>query len=267
MNMDIDQIRARWYASLYEQQENQTDDVEFLLAFLGGAPLNILEVCCGGGRILVPLARAGHTAVGFDRDEAMLARIPAKAAGLANLRHYRAGALDSDWGQGFDAVILAGNILINIETNGDYRQAQELFIRKAAAALKDGGLLYFDFNLFAHPERFFGSGKESTYFAGADEHGIRGRVISCSEGYDPLTQMAYSRGRIELDLPNGERDIRATRSAKHIPTLENIHGWLAAAGFAVREQYGDYERNPIGETTNRAIIAACKNPGGAITIQ
>lgn len=30
---------------------------------------NILEVACGGGRILVPLAQAGYKMTGFDFDE------------------------------------------------------------------------------------------------------------------------------------------------------------------------------------------------------
>ena len=70
--MDIDFYRKHWYADIYEQQENQTNDVKYILSTIGAAPKRVLEIACGGGRILEPLARAGHNVTGFDTDEAML---------------------------------------------------------------------------------------------------------------------------------------------------------------------------------------------------
>ena len=65
--MNRDFIAKHWYASVYEQFENQTRDVEFLLNFLHknttGETQKILEVACGGGRICVPLAQAGYNIV------------------------------------------------------------------------------------------------------------------------------------------------------------------------------------------------------------
>ena len=75
--MDRKFIAKHWYADVYEQFENQTNDVDFLLKVLSentNTPQNILEVACGGGRICVPLAQAGHTVTGFDKDEHMLLR-------------------------------------------------------------------------------------------------------------------------------------------------------------------------------------------------
>ena len=47
-------------------------------------------------------------------------------------------------------------------------------------------------------------------------------------------------------------------TVKHFASLEEIHDWLAASGLVIEEEYGDYARSPIGETTNRAIIWARK---------
>ena len=71
--MDKKFFLEHWYAEIYEQQENQTMDVDFMINLFSGRSLNILEVCCGGGRISIPLAQAGHVVTGFDYDEAMLA--------------------------------------------------------------------------------------------------------------------------------------------------------------------------------------------------
>jgi hypothetical protein len=68
----------------------------------------------------------------------MLLRCRPKAQGLS-LRVYRADAAIEGWGEGFDLVVLAGNLLINIETQMDYKAAQALFVQKAAKARRRAG--------------------------------------------------------------------------------------------------------------------------------
>lgn len=256
--MDMNKIKSHWYAYIYDQQENQTYDVELMLQILGDKPKNILEVCCGGGRILVPLAKAGHNVVGFDRDEDMMSQMQKKITGLTNIRFYKANAIGSDWGRDYDVVVLAGNIMINIETDMDYQEAQALFIQKAADALKTGGYIYLDFDLHAHPEEIFNSTSERVHFDGTDDTGVYGRYIGCPGSYDIETQMTSGKSRTELRLPNGETYTFEKKSAKHIPTLQNVHDWLESSGFAIEQEYGGHNKGPIGETTHRAIIYAKK---------
>lgn len=257
--MNINQIKNHWYAYIYDQQENQTYDVELMLEIFGKEPKKILEVCCGGGRILVPLAKAGHEACGIDMDEDMMSMIPAKTAGMKNIRYRKADALTDDWGKDYDIIVQAGNIMINIETAGDYKQAQQTFIRKAAEALKHCGYLYLDFDLSAYPERVFNSTGERVHFEGYDDTGVYGKYIGCGGTFDSITQMTDGKSRTELTLPNGETHIFEKKSAKHIPTLSQVHEWLDNLGFVIEQEYGDYERNSIGETTHRAIIYAKKS--------
>ena len=133
--MNDHDIIANWYAEVYDQCVTETCDAEFLLRVLGPKPLRVLEAACGTGRILIPIAQAGHDATGFDRNDAMLSRIVAKAAGLENLAWRKADALAEPWGEGFDAVILAGNLLINIETEGDYAEAQRPALPRLETAI------------------------------------------------------------------------------------------------------------------------------------
>ena len=232
--------------------------MELILSILGQKSMNILEVCCGTGRILVPLAKAGHDVVGFDRDEDMLSMLPPKIAGMPNIRYYKADALYSDWGAGYDAVVLAGNIMINIVTEGDYAQAQQMFIQKAAGAVKSGGHVYLDFDLSAHPEKVFNRSTERVYFDGADDTCVYGRYIGCGGTYDTETQMSHSKNRTEITLPDGKTYVFPKESVKHIPTLPQVHDWLTKAGFTIEREYGDYKRNPVGATSYRAIIYAKK---------
>jgi SAM-dependent methyltransferase len=171
--LDKQFITKHWYASSYEQFENQTNDVEFFLKVLreqtDGTPQNILEAACGGGRISVPLAQAGHKVTGFDSDGFMLLRCYRRMKDIPNITCYQADAINADWGTGYDVVVMAGNILINIETELDYVEAQQVFICKSTT------------------------------------------------GY------------------------------KHIPTLKQVYGWLAGAGFDVEKTYRNYTDEPLSE--------------------
>lgn len=264
--MDRDFIAKHWYASVYEQFENQTHDVEFLLGVLGaqtgGAPQNILEVACGGGRICVPLAQAGHAVTGFDADEHMLLRCYRRMQGLANIRCYRADATAAGWGAGFDVVVMAGNILINIESGMDYAQAQAMFIRKSAEALRAGGHLYLDFDLHFDPASFFHRLRESSYFSGEDDMGTSGRTVGYGGVYDPVTRICAGASHLEITTNNGEQFILSQLRHKHIPTQAQVYGWLAEAGFTVERTYKNYSdaplAEPIDETTHRATIWARK---------
>ena len=51
-----------------------TDDIDFILSLAQAVNGPILELGCGSGRLLLPLARAGFTVTGVDNSAAMLAR-------------------------------------------------------------------------------------------------------------------------------------------------------------------------------------------------
>ena len=76
--------------------------------------------------------------------------------------------------------------------------------------------------------------------------------------FDREKRLAHFVRRYELTLPDGRVIRRDIPNVKHFASLEEIHGWLAASGLVIEEEYGDYARSPIGETTNRAIIWARK---------
>lgn len=123
----LNECKNHWSAYIYEQHVIQADEVEFILDTIGSAPKRILEVACGGGRILAPLAKAGHLVTGFDADKAMLERCEMKIKNLSNASCRYADAITEDWNNDFDVIVLAGNILLNIVSDMDYSQAQALF--------------------------------------------------------------------------------------------------------------------------------------------
>ena len=264
MNQEF--IAKHWYAYIYEQMENQTNDVEFLLKVLKNqedvASLNILEVACGGGRICVPLAQAGHRVTGFDADEHMLLRCYRRMQGLSNIHCFSADATIADWGNNYDIVVMAGNILINIESETDYAIAQATFINKASAALRNGGHLYMDFDLCHNPSAHFNCLNESSYFNGTDDMGTKGRTVSYGSVYDPVTQICAGTNHWELTTNTGEQLIIPERWYKHIPTQAQVYGWISEAGLTIERTYMNYTDamipEPITEGMYRATIWAKK---------
>jgi len=265
--MDINELRRHWYASIYDKEVTETDDIEFILEIIGNDPKNVLEACCGTGRILVPIAKAGHNTTGFDINDDMLERIPLKIIGIDNVKYYKADALADDWGENYDIVILAGNVIMNIETDGNYEDAQRIFIQKACFALKDNGYILLDFDLHNNPEEIFGPSKEDRIiFEGYDDKGIYGKYILCAGGeYNKDTHMCFEKRRIELILQNGEKYEYEYDSKKRIPTLVDIKKWFQENNFEIEHEYGNRNREPISDKTNRAIIYAKKKKSANCT--
>lgn len=257
-------IISKWVADLYDQKVTETEDVDFLLSLLAPPPKKILEVCCGSGRILVPLAKAGYTVLGMDADSFMLDKIHTKAKGLENIKWYQADALHDDWGSGFDAVILAGNILYNIVSDMEYKKAQELFIQKAASALVPGGYIYLTYSPGGHPitqqgvSQVYDKSEGWVVWEGTDNEGNFGKMTLLPGSFNAETSLDHFVRRFELTLTNGKTIQQDIDCVKHFATLEQIHHWLSDAGFVIELECEDFNKNPVTEVSCEVKIYARK---------
>ena len=253
-------------AELYDQHETQTNDVAFIISVIGEQPKKVLEACCGSGRIIVPLAKAGHNVTGFDADESMLSRIPAKAKSLKNITWHKADAVHGDWGTGFDVVVLAGNILFNIESDIEYKKAQELFIQKAAAALVTGGYVYIGYSPFAPNGRTLtrpghscdDDGSICWSWEGTDDDGNFEKSAITSGSFDEETGILKFVSYFEQRLADGTIIKKETERTKHYATLEHLRDWLHAAGFVIELECEDFDKKPITDDSCEVIIYARK---------
>ena len=256
-------VFSKWVADMYDQEVTEINDVDFLLSVIGTERKRILEVCCGSGRILVPLAKAGHTVFGFDADESMLAKIPEKVSGLSDIHWQTADAVYDDWGKNFDIVVLAGNILYNIISDMDYAKAQELLINKAASTLVPGGYVFIEYQPGGHrimqsiPSHE--SNSRMVVWEGTDKEGNFGRMILLGDSYDADTGMGSFTRRFELTLKSGETITQDIPSQKHFAPLEQVHGWLQSAGFVIEQEYGDCNGNPVTADSRGVVIYARKS--------
>lgn len=96
-------------------------------------PGRVLDAGCGTGRVAIELAARGYTVAGVDQDPAMLGAARAKAP---ELEWVEADLVTIDLGRTFDAVVLAGNVLIFLAPG-----TEAAVIARAAAHLAPNGLL------------------------------------------------------------------------------------------------------------------------------
>jgi SAM-dependent methyltransferase len=105
-------------------------------------PTTVLDAGCGTGRVAIELAERGIAVVGVDVDGAMLASAEAKAPSL-DWRLADLATVDLA-GQGFDVIVLAGNVMIFVEPG-----TEEAVVANLALALTDDGALVAGFQLRA----------------------------------------------------------------------------------------------------------------------
>jgi len=255
-------IISKWIADIYDQKVTETEDIDFLLSVVGKQPKKILEIACGSGRILVPLAKAGHTVTGIDADTFMLDKIQTKATGLENIKWHAADAIHDDWGSGFDVVVLAGNILYNIVSDMDYKEAQELFIKKAASAFAPGGYIFISYSPGGHSltkvEPSQTHDGSFVVWEGTDSNGNYGKMTLLGGSYDAETRLNKFVRRFDLTLANGEQIHQEIDSVKHAATLMQLHNWLHDSGFIIELECEDYDKTPINENSSEVKIYARK---------
>ena len=251
-------LLAHWYAYLYEQQEDESDLIDWVKRTLGDSSLRVLEPACGGGKLCVPLAKAGHEVTGFDLDDAMLQHAYAKSKSLPKLHIHHADMLTTDWGCGYDAVLLCANLMVNIQTDwGDYKQAQKKLLSRAYEALRTDGRLLIDFDCPDSLKAFGGSQSVWVCFEGCDDHGTQGKYIVVNGSVHERTRIVKGFRRYELIPRGGEAFTVVIESVKHFPTLEQICSMLYRASFTIEALYGDFHGHAF-DTQHRHCVMCCR---------
>jgi SAM-dependent methyltransferase len=102
-------------------------------------PRSVLDAGCGTGRVALELARRGMEVTGVDVDASMLEKARAKAPALSWIHADLAGV---DLGRTFDAVVLAGNVMIYLSPG-----TEATVVANLARHVEPGGALVAGFSL------------------------------------------------------------------------------------------------------------------------
>jgi len=227
-------------------------DVDFYVA---EAQSPVLELGCGTGRILVPIARVGggHTIVGLDSSKQMLERARANLAREPSdvqrrVTLHQRDIQDFDLGAAF-AVIMAPFRVFQHLTTID---AQLRFLAAVARHLMPGGRFIFDvFNpRFAVMVNADGQEREDT----PDTHLPDGRTF----------RRAYRIARVRwLDQVSESELIYYVDGTRYVQAFEmrwflnaELRHLLARAGFRVAAMYGDFARGPLVDGAPEQVVVA-----------
>ena len=248
-------------AELYDLEHRDYGDdlgLYFDLARVVGDP--ILELGCGTGRVLVPLAEAGYRITGLDASTPMLdrARTATEAAGVSSRVTLHAGPMaqaERAAGGPFGLAIIALNGLLHLPS----AEAQRTALTAARRALDPRAQLVVDV-LNPTPEalRALDSalGHEGTWRL---PDGTRVDKFAAR-------RVSPSRQRIDTELwydrlaPDRTLHRTATSYPMRYVHRAELELMLELSGFVEWQVYGGYELEPYDDVSERLIVIAEVTP-------
>jgi len=227
-------------------------DVPFYVAEAKSARGPVLELGCGTGRILFPIARAGCTIVGLDSSREMLARARQKLAAEPRAVQGRVTLEQRDihdFDLGAHALIIAPfRVVQHLTTVAD----QLRFLAAVARHLAPRGRFVFDvFN--PHFDRL-------TSADGVEREDTPEQRLSDGRTFRRTYRVAKVRWVDQVSeaeliyYVDGRRYVQAFDMRWYLPT--ELQHLLARAGFTVRQLYGDFARGPLVDEAPEQIVAA-----------
>ena len=237
------------------------DDIPFyidLAAESRGRP--VLELGCGTGRVLLPLAReaaAGRGAslvVGLDRSAGMLGAARRKledepAAVRERARLVRGDMAQFAFSRGFSLAIVAFRSLVNLPDQA----AQVRALAAIREALEPGGRAVVD--LFFPDLGVLALGSvEPREVASYEERGTGCRLrFTHHARFDPVRQTIDDALEERRTFPDGRVETRTRRYRLRFPFCEEMRLMAAVAGLDVEAIHGWFDRRPL-EADAREMI-------------
>jgi SAM-dependent methyltransferase len=229
----------RAYAS--EEMDAAADEQALAAARLAGCPDggDILDVPCGYGRHVLPLARAGYRAVGVDRSEVLLGEARRRVGHERWPKLTRADYRELPFPDGaFDAAL---NLFSSLGYLGDEEDTRVL--AEIGRVLRPGGRLVIE---TMHRDVLVGRFAERDWYPRGE-----GRLMLEQRTFDPVAGVAQTTQTIVHG--NGERESR-TFSVR-VYTATELLAMLRRAGYVETRCRGNLAGEPFGVGTRLVIVA------------
>ena len=259
--MDFYHTAADLYDSTFGRAEldGERGDVAFYVEEARQTASPVLDLACGTGRVLIPIAHAGVPVVGVDSSPAMLSAARKKVARLPEATRQRVELIEGDMrsfclGRRFDLVIIPFRSFLHLMTPADQRQA----LGRIREHLADGGRLVF--NIFdprlemiaSHLGQPAALEKESEF-----THPETGRQVVewVRRRFDAASQ-TIDEERVLEEVQDGQVVSRthAPISLRWVYRYEMEH-LLELSGFAVEALYGGFDRGPFRHGGEQVWVA------------
>ena len=255
---DYDAYNSGELAEIYDAVYAARDDHAFWAAVApdDGA---ILELACGSGRVLLPLARAGHEIVGLDLSAQMLERCRAHLASepeavREHVRLVQADMTSFDLGRRFALVTSPFRGVQHVTSV----ERQLSCLGRCHAHLERDGKLVLDlFN--PDPALLYergGSDGEQTAETVPWSGGRTIRWWGHVTGFHRARQVNQCEMTYEIIEADGTTRRLTERFPMRYLFRHELEHLLARSGFATETLYGDYDRSPFGDDSPELIVVA-----------
>lgn len=234
-------------ADIYDGMNTHIDDLQFYKRWMPkdkGA--RILELCCGTGRLTIPIAKDGYNISGVDYTSSMLeqAKVKASEAGL-EIEFIEADIRALDLQKKYDLIFIPFNSIHHLYRNEDLFKAFNVVKNH----LKEGGLFLLDcFN----PNIQYIVENETKQIVVAEYTTRDGREISIKQvmQYERKTQI----NRIEWHyFINGKFDsIQNLDMRLFFP--QELDSYLECNGFKIIHKFGGFEEEAFYDNSEKQIF-------------
>jgi SAM-dependent methyltransferase len=218
----------------------------------------VLECACGTGRVMLPLARAGHRVVGLDRSPHMLglAREKLRSAGdralASRVRLVQADMRSFELGQRFGLAVVAARSFGHLLDANDQLTA----LRAIHDHLEPGAALALD---LLNPSPAWLNEPVARPTLDLSSQTPDGRVVNRMVSViatDIGSQVRVLRSEYEIVAPDGSMRKRIVEWPLRWTHRYEIEHLLERAGFALESVEGGYEREQFhGEGTVMLVVA------------
>lgn len=242
-----------------------TEDIDYILTLVAETAVStgcaqassVLELGCGSGRLLLPLARAGHHVTGIDNSSVMLSKAKERLAKEPAAIPQRVSLHEADMTQfttetTFDWVIIPYNTFMHLSPN-----QMSAALQKIRQSLGENGRLLIDLiNPVAVAntpnDRFLTL--ENIFTDPQNGHTV---VQQSSSVLDEPNQTLHITWLYDATPPGGGAMQRTVAQAHyHYLYPHQLELLLQEAGLRVHAISGDYDDSPFTEESNRLIVLA-----------
>jgi len=253
---DLYTVSAKYYDEAYATLEDLRD-LQFYLEVARRTGGPVLELACGTGRVLVPIAQQGFRIDGVDSSPAMLDQLEQKLAreprhvrelagiSIGDLRSYRSE-------RKYPLVIIPFRPLQHMYTVEDQRAA----LHTAAFHLAPGGLLAFDVFYPRFESLLASVGQEMLelqWTRNNDPATIVRRYLR-KESVDKINQnfSAQFIYRTYQDDRLIKEETAPLKMAYY--TYPHLRALFLLSGLEIVEEYGSFEKAPLGNDSREMVF-------------
>ncbi len=253
MNTDYKVGDLIYDANIYDGLNTSLSDLQFYKKWMPkNKDAKILELCCGTGRLTLPIAKDGYNICGVDYTSSMLeqAKIKASEAGL-EINFIEADIRELNLQEKFDLIFIPFNSIHHLYKNEDLFKAFNVVKNH----LKEGGLFLLD--CFNPNIRYIVDGeKEQKVIAEYTTSDGRKVLIEQKMRYENATQI----NRIEWHyFINGDfHSIQNLDMRLFFP--QELDSYLDWCGFNVIHKFGGFEEGAFNDGSEKQVyVLAMKN--------